>query len=114
MLSIEAHCMFSPGPIAGDVSDDQILPLDEVARLLGVSVDTVKRLGADGPVITHVSARHRGVRVKHFRAWLDARAQGGGFGGWDGNAGGYDTAGGFAYSDHGAQVPATHLKSEGN
>jgi hypothetical protein len=58
------------------VADDVVLTLSDFVKLAGVSMSTVRRmiLRGDGPVITQLSERRRGVRVRHARAWLDVRA----------------------------------------
>ena len=61
------------------IADDQVLTLSEFARLAGVSLVTLRRriTAGDGPIITRLSQRRIGVRVRHGRAWLDRRASAG-------------------------------------
>jgi hypothetical protein len=64
----------SPCPIG--MADDQVLTLTEFAKLAGISLVTLRRRIAahDGPIITKLSERRIGIRMRHGRAWLDARA----------------------------------------
>jgi predicted DNA-binding transcriptional regulator AlpA len=57
-------------------SADQVLNLHQFAALAGISIATLRRLikAGKGPTVTWLSARRCGVRLKHGRAWLDARA----------------------------------------
>lgn len=59
--------------VASGSDDLRILRVEEVASRMGWSTRTVERLSAsgEGPPITRLSARRRGVRVDHFREWLD-------------------------------------------
>jgi hypothetical protein len=59
-----------------DLADDQVLTLPDFAKIAGISVPTLRRriAGGDGPVITKLSERRIGIRVRHGRAWLDERA----------------------------------------
>jgi predicted DNA-binding transcriptional regulator AlpA len=75
-LKVES-CMHSQIIAAVDrANDDRVLSLAEFAQLAGLSVPTVRRLLriGDGPTITRLSTRRIGVRIRHGRAWLDARA----------------------------------------
>jgi hypothetical protein len=58
------------------MADDRVLTLSEFAKIAGISVVTLRRRIAahDGPIITKLSERRIGVRVRHGRAWLDAHA----------------------------------------
>jgi hypothetical protein len=58
------------------MADDQVLTLSEFARIARISVVTLRRriAAADGPIVTRLSERRIGIRVRHGRAWLDARA----------------------------------------
>jgi predicted DNA-binding transcriptional regulator AlpA len=55
---------------------DKILSLPETAEFVGVSLATLLRRIADGegPVVTVLSKRRKGVRVRHLLNWLDQRA----------------------------------------
>jgi predicted DNA-binding transcriptional regulator AlpA len=57
------------------LADDQVMTLAELAQLTGLSVVTLRRCIANrtGPPVTKLSERRIGVRVRHARAWLDAR-----------------------------------------
>lgn len=63
-------------PYLGGMADDQVLTLPEFAKIAGISVVTLRRRisAHDGPIITRLSERRIGIRVRHGRAWLDARA----------------------------------------
>jgi predicted DNA-binding transcriptional regulator AlpA len=58
------------------LSDDRMLTLPEFAEAAGISIATLRRLIAaqDGPIVTLLSPRRRGIRTQHGREWLDARA----------------------------------------
>jgi predicted DNA-binding transcriptional regulator AlpA len=58
------------------MAEDRVLTLPEFAKIAGISVVTLRRRIAarDGPTITRLSERRIGIRVRHGRAWLDARA----------------------------------------
>jgi hypothetical protein len=64
----------APSPVA--MVEDQVLSLSEFAKVAGISVVTLRRriIAHDGPIITRLSERRIGIRVRHGRAWLDARA----------------------------------------
>jgi len=66
----------SPYPVG--LGDDRVLTLSEFANIAGISLVTLRRRIAahDGPIVTKLSERRRGIRVRHGRAWLDARATG--------------------------------------
>lgn len=57
-------------------ADDQIMSIRQFAALAGISVATLRRRIAfgDGPVITRLSERRLGVRLRHGREWLDMRS----------------------------------------
>ena len=58
-------------------SDDlRILPVEEVAAMLKMSLRTLERKCAadDGPRVTKLSARKKGIRADHLREWLDQQA----------------------------------------
>jgi predicted DNA-binding transcriptional regulator AlpA len=59
------------------VDDLRILRFEEVAIQLGYSTKHVERIcaGDDGPKVTKLSPKRRGIRADHFREWLDARAK---------------------------------------
>jgi len=58
--------------------DDRVLTFAEFAKIAGISLVTLRRRIAahDGPIVTKLSERRRGIRVRHAREWLDARATG--------------------------------------
>lgn len=58
------------------LADDRVLTLSEFANIAGISLVTLRRRIAahDGPIITKLSERRIGIRVRHAREWLDARA----------------------------------------
>jgi hypothetical protein len=60
------------------MADDRVLALADFCEIAGFSIATLRRLikSGDGPTITWLSARRCGVRVRHGRAWLDARSGG--------------------------------------
>ena len=60
------------------LADDLVLTLSEFAKIAGVSLVTLRRRIAahDGPIVTKLSERRLGIRVRHAREWLDARALG--------------------------------------
>jgi hypothetical protein len=64
----------SPHPVG--LADDRVLALSEFAKIAGISLVTLRRRIAahDGPIITKLSDRCLGIRVRHAREWLDARA----------------------------------------
>jgi hypothetical protein len=64
----------SPHPVG--LADDQVLTFSEFAKIAGISLVTLRRTikARDGPIVTKLSERRRGIRVRHARAWLDARA----------------------------------------
>jgi predicted DNA-binding transcriptional regulator AlpA len=58
------------------LDDDRVLTLSEFAKIAGISLVTLRRRIAalDGPIVTKLSERRLGIRVRHAREWLDARA----------------------------------------
>lgn len=66
----------SPHPVG--LADDRVLTLSEFAKIAGISLVTLRRRIAahDGPIVTKLSERRLGIRVRHAREWLDARASG--------------------------------------
>ena len=66
----------SPYPVG--LADDRVLTLSEFAKIAGISLVTLRRRIAahDGPIVTKLSERRLGIRVRHAREWLDARASG--------------------------------------
>jgi hypothetical protein len=66
----------SPYPLG--LFDDHVLTLAEFAKIAGISLVTLRRRIAahDGPIVTKLSERRLGIRVRHAREWLDARATG--------------------------------------
>ena len=57
---------------------DRVLTLSQFANNSGISLVTLRRLIArgEGPTVTKLSTRRLGIRVRHAREWLDARACG--------------------------------------
>jgi len=55
------------------LEDDQVITLKEFAALAGVSLMTVRRIidRKEGPVVTRMSPRRLGIRVRHAREYLD-------------------------------------------
>lgn len=55
---------------------DYVRSMRETAAILGVSVDTLRRLIArgDGPLVTRLSMRKLGIRDSDREAWLAERA----------------------------------------
>jgi hypothetical protein len=60
------------------LADDRVLTLSEFAKIAGISLVTLRRRIAarDGPIVTKLSERRLGIRVRHGREWLDARGTG--------------------------------------
>jgi predicted transcriptional regulator len=60
------------------LADDRVLTLSEFANIAGISLVTLRRIIAarSGPIVTKLSERRLGIRVRHAREWLDARASG--------------------------------------
>jgi predicted DNA-binding transcriptional regulator AlpA len=58
------------------LADDRVLTLSEFAKIAGISLVTLRRRIAahDGPIVTKLSERRLGIRVRHAREWLDKRA----------------------------------------
>jgi hypothetical protein len=54
-----------------------VLSLRETAAMIGISYVSLRRLIAqgDGPRVTNLSARRRGVRLRHALEWLDNRVE---------------------------------------
>ncbi len=60
------------------LEDDRVYPIPYFCdQILGVSTDTFRRecQAGRGPQITVLSPGRKGVRGKHGKAWLDARAK---------------------------------------
>jgi hypothetical protein len=59
------------------MADDRVLKFRVFAEIAGISVVTLRRCIAaqDGPIVTRLSQRRIGIRVRDGRAWLDARAR---------------------------------------
>jgi hypothetical protein len=57
-------------------NEDCVITLSQFASNTGISLVTLRRLIArgEGPAVTKLSARRLGIRVRHAREWLDARA----------------------------------------
>ncbi len=72
----------SPPQVSGPLTlddDDRVWPVPVFCELfLGVSTDTFERIckAGNGPQITWLSPNRKGVRGRHGKAWLDARAKG--------------------------------------
>jgi hypothetical protein len=60
-----------------DLLDDRVLTLRQIAAAASLHPRTLRRLIAkgNGPTITRVSDRKRGVRVRHLREWLEHRVE---------------------------------------
>jgi hypothetical protein len=57
------------------LDDDRVLPVPDWCKLIGVSLKTGRRLIKDRQVkITRLSPKRIGIRVRHHREFLDARA----------------------------------------
>lgn len=58
------------------LADDRVLTLSAFAEIAGISLVTLHRMVAahSGPIVTKLSERRLGIRVRHAREWLDARA----------------------------------------
>jgi predicted DNA-binding transcriptional regulator AlpA len=71
------HTRTSLPPHLEDMADDRVLKLSEFAEIAGISVITLRRRIAaeEGPIVTRLSLRRIGIRVRDGRAWLDARAR---------------------------------------
>jgi hypothetical protein len=65
-----------PAKLAAVVADDMVMTLSQFWSMAGISDDTGRRLRAkgEGPIITMLTDRKEGVRVRHGREWLDSRA----------------------------------------
>jgi len=53
----------------------RVLTENEAAKALGVSNETLRRMGPAGPMRLQLSARRVGYRLADLTAWLDARAR---------------------------------------
>lgn len=55
---------------------DRIRSLRDTATILGVSLDTLRRMigAGKGPRVTRLSARRIGIRDSHREAWLAAQS----------------------------------------
>lgn len=58
-----------------NADDLRILRFEEVAIQLGWSTKHLERIvkNGTGPIVTKLSAKNRGIRADHLRAWLDDR-----------------------------------------
>jgi len=58
------------------LNEDLVLGLPQAASNADLSLATLRRLIArgEGPRVTKLSTRRLGIRVRHLREWLDARA----------------------------------------
>ena len=59
-------------------NEDRVLTLSQFASNAGISLVILRRSIArdEGPIVTKLSTRRLGIRVRHAREWLDARASG--------------------------------------
>ena len=59
------------------VDQDQVMKFRTWCERCGFSPETGRRLIRDGkgPTVTQLSARRIGIREKHYREWLDSRAE---------------------------------------
>ena len=59
-------------------NEDCVLSLSQFASNSGISLVTLRRSIArgEGPTVTKLSTRRLGIRLRHAREWLDARASG--------------------------------------
>jgi hypothetical protein len=59
------------------VDDDCVIPVREWCKRVGLSYKTWKRMRktGEGPTVTWLSPNRIGIRLKHSREWLDARAE---------------------------------------
>ncbi len=66
-------------PADFSLDTDKVIPIPVFAEeVLGISEDTFQRIckAGNGPQITWLSPNRKGVRGRHGKAWLDARAKG--------------------------------------
>jgi predicted DNA-binding transcriptional regulator AlpA len=65
----------SPYPL--DPNGDRVMSFPEFCQVAGFSIATLRRLiqAGTGPVVTRLSVRRLGIRVRHGREWLDARTE---------------------------------------
>jgi predicted DNA-binding transcriptional regulator AlpA len=54
----------------------KVLTFPEVAEVAGISLSTLRREinRGEGPTVTTLSTRRKGVRSDHFHQWLNARS----------------------------------------
>jgi len=58
-----------------DLSNDRVIPVDEAARIAGVSASTLKRRAIAGELtIIRLSPRRIGIRLTELSRWLDVCA----------------------------------------
>jgi hypothetical protein len=64
-------------PLPAELNDDKVYTFDVLAECGGFSVDTLQRqiTAGIGPTVTRLSPRRVGIRGRHWREWLDARAE---------------------------------------
>jgi hypothetical protein len=57
--------------------DNRVLPFAHWCELAGFSKATGRRVLAsgEGPIVTHLSTRRIGIRVRDHKRWLDRRAR---------------------------------------
>jgi predicted DNA-binding transcriptional regulator AlpA len=57
-------------------NDLRVLRFEEVALQLGWSSKHLERIvkAGEGPQVTKLSPKNRGIRADHLRAWLDKKA----------------------------------------
>jgi predicted DNA-binding transcriptional regulator AlpA len=58
-------------------SDLRVLRFEEVALQLGWSSKHLERIvqKGEGPQVTKLSPKNRGIRADHLRAWLDKKSE---------------------------------------
>jgi predicted DNA-binding transcriptional regulator AlpA len=63
--------------ITAVVDPDRVMPLPAWCERCGFSEATGRRLikTGQGPIVTWLSERRMGIRERHHREWLDARAE---------------------------------------
>jgi excisionase family DNA binding protein len=59
-----------------DHNDDELLTREEVAKMLGMSLSTLRRLGEDGPPVLKLSTRKHRYKRSAVHRWLDNRSAG--------------------------------------
>jgi predicted DNA-binding transcriptional regulator AlpA len=66
-----------PEPTENNFSLDHVHRWPDWCALVGISTTTAWRLckHGDGPIVTNLTSKLRGVRHRHHLAWLTAREQ---------------------------------------